>query len=196
MYAVNQTNTEGAQDRLVETHAMTGKEAAKSAALFAGRYVIKSTWNDLKTLHSILRIPCAMVGGLIGASVGLVGGAVYKAYKCARGQSDEARKLSDYVIKAAQVGYKAASYIGGAAIIAAAIPAYQFTLGYTAGTVILRSVIAACCVHKVYNEYRDSGDSETGTAILNRTTAVNNVLDNMENCFLNWRKHPRRIIFR
>ena len=101
--------------------------AAKPTAPFNGRKVATDYADFWGEVHVCMSRPIGLIGAAVGGALGIVGGAVYKAGKCALGQGAETKKLLDYAIKPARIGCKAFFWGTGVLltpVIAAAALAY------------------------------------------------------------------------
>lgn len=78
----------------------------KSHAVFTGRKLIKYTGMIWRFTHNTVHLPPCIIGCVIGGAVGLVGGAAYKIYKNAKGESADTRRIWAYAIKPAKTAYR------------------------------------------------------------------------------------------
>ena len=83
------------------------RQVAMEYADFCGRKVVSNYADFWGEVHVCMSRPIGLIGAAIGGAMGLVGGAVYKAGKCALGQGAETKKLLDYAIKPARAVCKA-----------------------------------------------------------------------------------------
>ena len=78
----------------------------RSHAVFTGRKLYKYTGMIWRFTHNTVHLPPCIIGCVIGGALGLVGGAVYKIYKNAKGESADTRSLGAYAIKPAKTAYR------------------------------------------------------------------------------------------
>ena len=81
-------------------------KSLRSHAVFTGRKLIKYTGMIWRFTHNSVHLPPCIIGCTIGAALGLFGGAVYKIYKHAMGESAGTRSIGAYAIKPAKTAYR------------------------------------------------------------------------------------------
>ena len=173
-------------DLFVEPKYMaTRKTSLKASVGFIGGFSVKATGESLKTLHSMIRIPGAMIGAGGGFLTGLVGGGLYKIGKHLAGKGDQTRKLSDYIIKGIRTGYNGGSK---ATTVLTAIPAG------IAGAVASPLLLAGTCITGVfqspvvYHQTRRHAFSTFDDRKDARLSRINNGLEKLETRLKNWRR--------
>ena len=129
-------------------------QSFRSKARFAGRQVRDDFVTVLDEVHFCTARPFGLLGYALGGAMGFVGGAVYKAAKCAMGQGAETKKLLDYAIKtghSVRVAFlKPAAFFCLPVVIAAALP---FAVCGVAGAVV--GALATPVVAPIYKMVKE-----------------------------------------
>ena len=100
------TGTSQKLNGVINQQSSSDTQSLSSHAVFAGRKLYKYTGMIWRFTHNTVHLPPCIIGCAIGGALGLVGGAVYKIYKNAKGESADTRPVWAYAIKPAKTAYR------------------------------------------------------------------------------------------